>query len=165
MLLHIHTRWESFGFVAREPESGQQSNHCAGARAAAEELAEKLAGKTARLQRIARGHYAIQAPTPKLRGATERNPMTDETPRPTAQPSERPSPAPCSAFRILGPDDIIQAGDEWLPDGPGAGWCRVQQSVGRTVKQQLARDSNYCRKFRRAISPNSPAERRGPQTP
>jgi len=49
----------------------------------------------------------------------------------------------------LQPDDVIMGGDEFLLAGTVT-WQKVEDSVGRTVKEQMSRESNYAEKFRRS---------------
>lgn len=65
------------------------------------------------------------------------------------------SASACSAFRDLGDDELIQAGDQFLPFGCIDSWMPVCDSIGRTVHDQLARrETNQAERFRRARTPN-----------
>lgn len=62
-----------------------------------------------------------------------------------------------SAYRQLQPDDAIQPGDEFLLAGCATEWTKVVDSVGRTVREQRARDTNQAWDFRRSYPPNTKA--------
>ena len=59
----------------------------------------------------------------------------------------------CASYRELTPDDVIQKGDQYLPAGfpleDDANWKPVHETIGRTVREQLAREYNAAEKFRR----------------
>ena len=54
-------------------------------------------------------------------------------------------------YRPLRKDEVIREGDEFVPAGIDE-WRKVHDSIGRTVREQLARDTNYATKWRRPIS-------------
>jgi hypothetical protein len=49
-------------------------------------------------------------------------------------------------YRPLRPEETIERADEW---SDGHAWARVQTSAGRSVAEQLAREWNAAKSFRR----------------
>lgn len=68
-----------------------------------------------------------------------------------------PAPVAGSGFRSVRLDEVIEPGDEFLLVGCTSGWAAVHDSVGRTVRQQRARENNQAWDFRRPSAPNTEA--------
>jgi len=54
------------------------------------------------------------------------------------------------SYQELTDDEVILRGDQFLPFGCTDSWFPVNDSIGRTVKEQLSRrETNQAEKFRR----------------